>query len=174
MKNQLTSKELQDQFKNEIKNGTCDINSFEDVSKWLEIFMNQNPNEKAMAKIIQLFGANNIQCEHWLNCKFDSFQSLPEVQKGVIMGLYGTVFTSRMLKSMRYLYIYHKSLPQLLSKMELFPLIEMWFNTNIISERIDTDELVTNMCDFINDVYDLDRSEFEKIYSNYADDNLAA
>lgn len=174
MKNQLTSNEMIKQLKNEIKNGTCDLNSYEDVSKWLEIFIEINPNEKIMAKIILLFGTNNAHCEHWLNSKFDSLLSLPEDQKGVIMELYESSFSKRLLNSLKYLYIYHKSLPQLLSKMELFPLIEMWFNTNIPNARIDSDELVTNLCDFISDVYKLERSEFDKIYSNYSEDNLAA
>lgn len=174
MENQSKLKELLNQFKNEIKNGTCDLKSYEDVSKWLEIFIEQNPDEKAMAKIMGLFGKYNVHCEHWLNFKFDCFEALPESQKGVIMKLYENVFSKRLLNSLKYLYIYQKSLPHLLSKMELFTLVEMWFNTNIPNARIDSDELVTNMCDFINDVYNLERSEFEKMYSNYAEDNLAA
>jgi hypothetical protein len=174
MKSKMNQTELLNQFKTEIATGTYNLDSYDDVSKMLEKFIKEFPNEKSMTMIFELIGTENVHLEHWLNCKFDCLEKLPESQRAIIVNLYQTVFTKRMLNSFRYLYIHHNSLPKLLMHMELFPLMEMWFNTNIPKAHIDSDELVTNMCDLLNDVYGLDKTDFEKIYSNYAEDNLAA
>jgi hypothetical protein len=174
MKTKKNQQELLNQFKSEIAKGACNLSSYEDVSRLLESIIDESSNEKSITKIIELIGSDNVHFEHWVNYKFDCLVELPESQRGVIVKLYQIVFTKRMLNSFRYLYIYQNSLPKLLMQMELFPLIEMWFHVNIPKTQIDSDELVTNMCDFLNDAYGLDKSEFEKIYSNYAEDNLAA
>jgi hypothetical protein len=174
MKSKMNQTELLNQFKTEIATGACNLDSYEDVSRMLEKFINEFPDEKSMKKIFELIGRDNIHFEHWVNCKFDCLDKSPESQRGVIIGFYEPIFNKRMLNSLRYFYLYQNSLPKLLMQMELFPLMEMWFNTNINKVHIDSDELVTNMCDFINDVYGLDKCDFEKIYSNYAEDNLAA
>ena len=174
MKTKKNQQELLNQFKSEIATGACNLSSYEDISRLLENIIDESSNEKSITKIIELIGSDNVHFEHWVNYKFDCLEALPESQKGIIVKLYQTVFTKRMLKSFRYLYIYQNSLPKLLMHMELCPLLEMWFQVNIPKIHIDSDEIVTNMCDFINDVYGLDKSDFEKIYSNYADDNLAA
>ena len=174
MKSKMNQTELLNQSKTEIVNGTCNLDSYDDVSKMLEKFINEFPNEKSMIKIFELIGTENVHLEHWVNYKFDCFESLPESQRGIIMRFYEPIFTKRILNSFRYLYVYHNSLPELLMQMELYSLMEMWINVNIPKVHIDSDELVTNMCDFVNDVYGLDKSDFEKIYSNYAEDNLAA
>lgn len=166
--------ELLNQFKTEIASGSCNLSSFEDFSGLLENIIYESSNEKSITKIIELIGSDNVHFEHWVNYKFDCLEAIPESQKGIIVKLYQTFFTKRMLNSFKYLYIYQNSLPKLLMQMELFPLMEMWFHVNIPKTHIDSDEIVTNMCDFINDVYGLDKSDFEKIYSNYAEDNLAA
>ena len=173
MKTKKNQQELLNQFKSEIAKGECNLSSYEDVSRLLENIIDESSNEKSITKFIELIGSDNVHFEHWVNYKFDCLEAIPESQKGVIVKLYQTVFTKRMLKSFRYLYIYQNSLPKLLMEMELFPLMEMWFNTNLPMADIDSDELVTNMCDFIDNVYGLDKSDFEKIYSNYAEDNLA-
>jgi hypothetical protein len=174
MNSKIKQKELLNQFKSEIATGACNLSSYEDVSRLLENIIDESSNEKSMTKIIELIGSDNVHFEHWVNYKFDCLVELPESQRGIIVGLYEPIFAKRMLNSFRYLYIYQNSLPKLLMQMELFPLMEMWFNTNIPKADIDSDELVTNMCDFINNAYGLDTSDFEKIYSNYVDDNLAA
>jgi hypothetical protein len=174
MKTKKNQQELLNQFKSEIATGSCNLSSYEDVSRLLENIIDESSNEKSITKIIDLIGSDNVHFEHWVNYKFDCLEELPESQRGIIVGLYEPIFAKRMLNSFRYLYIYQNSLPKLIMQMELFPLIEMWFHVNIPKTHIDSDELVTNMCDFINVVYGLDKSDFEKIYSNYAEDNLAA
>lgn len=174
MKSKMNQTELLNQFKTEIATGTCYLDSYDDVSRMLEKFINEFSNKKSMTKIFELIGTENVHLEHWVNYKFDCLEELPESQRGIILALYEPIFTRRILNSSRYLYIINNSLPELLMQMELYPLMEMWFNVNIPKVHIDSDELVTNMCDFVNDVYGLDKSDFEKIYSNYAEDNLAA
>ena len=173
-KSKISAQELLTQFNSEITNGICNLRSYDDVAERLDVFIDSFPNEKSMSMIYELFGRDNEHLEHWVNSKFDRMKELPVDQRGIIIDLYEQFFSKRILNSLSYLHISKSSLPKLLMQMELFPLIEMWFNTNLPKAHIDADELVTNMCDFVNDVYELDKSDFEKIYSNYAEDNLAA
>ena len=173
-KSKISAQELLAQFNSEITNGICNLRSYEDVSKRLDIFINSFPNEKSMAMIYDLLGRDNEHLEHWVNLKFDSLASLPETHKGLVFKLYQSVFEKRLMKSRKHYYIFRESFAKLMTNMELFSIIEIWLKANLENKRIDTDDIVTNMCDFINDGYNLRKIDFNKIYTDYAEEKFAA
>ena len=173
-KSKISAHELLAQFNSEITNGVCNLRSYEDLSNCLDVFINSFPNEKSLSIIYDLLGRDNEHLEHWVNLKFDCVASLPETHRDLVFELYKSVFKKRLLKNRKHNYIFRESFAKLMTNMELFSIIEIWFKANLENTGLDTDDIVTNMCGFISDGYNLRKIDFDKIYTDYAEENFAA
>ncbi len=172
MKSKKNLIELMNQFKSEIENGKCNVNSYQDVTRWLELFIEESPDEILLGSIINQIGLTNPHIEDWRKLKFTQLELMSAEQKMIFHRFHRTCITKMILDGIRNILFYKTSTPEMLSKMEIFDLFEMTFHPNF--PYLNTDEIVTEFYEFIQDGYQNEKIVFNKIYATLSVNNVAA
>jgi len=163
------------QLENDIKSGVINPSSFDDVKDCLNRLIPILQEEK-IKKVLILLGDQNKHVERYFAEKFENFQDLPDEEIGKVMVFHTKFFQKRMMSFMEYMYTYHEVLPAFIERYELFSLMEMWFNKKFPGHRLDMDEILTNLCEYIeynnHDVQDgnITKVDLNDVYTTYVEE----
>ena len=163
------------QLENDIKRGVLNSSSFDDVQDCLNRLV-PILQEEEIEKVLILLGDENKHVERYFAEKFDNFKDLPDEEIVNVMVFHTKFFQKRMMSFMGYMYTYHEVLPAFIERYELFSLMEMWFNKKFPGHQLDMDEMLTNLCDYIeynnHDVEndDITKVDLNDVYSTYLEE----
>ena len=167
--------ELLKQLEKDIKCGVLNPTSFDDVKDCMNQLIPILQEEK-IEKVLILLGDQNKHVERYFAEKFENFQDLPDEEIGKVMVFHTKFFQKRMMSFMEYMYTYHEVLPVFIERYELFSLMEMWFNKKFPGHQLDMDEIVTNLCEYIeynnHDVEDsnITKVDLNDVYTTYVEE----